>query len=275
MVKPGKLFLKSIKLKILTIQPANIRLNLQEKIILEQEERKRIEELNRLKSYFVSSVSHELRTPLTSIKMFAETLRLLKTREIRKRKEYLEIIEGETERLSRLIGNVLDFAKIERGVKEYQFSDTNIVEAVQKAVRAMKYQFSIEGAAFSAKLPATPVRLKADADAIEEVVLNLLSNALKYSVGKKKIALKLFRRDGKAVLNVSDNGIGISPEDVTRVFEPFFRARDSRSPHAGGTGLGLALVKHIVDSHQGIISVKSQVGKGSVFTVEFPLQLSQ
>lgn len=248
------------------------RLNLQERIILEQEERKKIEELNRLKSYFVSSVSHELRTPLTSIKMFAETLRLLNQRDPRKRREYLEIIEGETERLSRLIENILDFAKIERGVKEYRFSESNIVEAVRRAIRAMKYQFSAEKAKFKTRLPAKELVLRVDPDAVEEVVLNLLSNALKYSTGKKEVGLRLIRRDGRVAIEVSDNGIGISKEDVTKIFDPFYRAKGSHSIQAGGTGLGLALVKHIVDAHNGTISVESKVGKGSVFTVELPMK---
>ncbi|MBI4429759.1 MAG: GAF domain-containing protein [Ignavibacteriales bacterium] len=262
----------------IAMQAAEIldRLSLQEKIILEQEERKKIEELNKLKSYFVSSVSHELRTPLTSIKMFAETLRLLKQKDPRKRREYLEIIEGETERLSRLIENILDFAKIERGVKEYRFADNNIVETVQRSIRAMKYQFSVEGVRFSSKLPSKPVSMHVDADAVQEVVLNLLSNALKYSTGKKKkIALRLTRRNGTVAIEISDNGIGIAESDVEKIFEPFYRARGSNVPHAGGTGLGLALVKHIVDAHHGSISVESKVGKGSIFTVELPIRTNE
>ncbi|HLF20253.1 MAG TPA: ATP-binding protein [Bacteroidota bacterium] len=251
------------------------RLNLQEKIILEQEERSKIEELNRLKTYFVSGVSHELRTPLTSIKMFTETIRTLKRKDSRKRKEYLDIIEGETERLSRLIENVLDFSKIERGVKEYRFSDINVVEAVQRGVRAMKYQFAVEGARFEVDFAKKLQPMRADADAIEEVVLNLLSNALKYSTGKKKVGLRLYRRNSKIIIEVSDNGIGISPEDTANIFEPFYRARNSRTPQVGGTGLGLALVKHIVDAHHGTISLKSKIGKGSIFTVELPANFDE
>lgn len=246
------------------------RLILQERIILAQEEKKRSEELSALKSYFISSVSHELRMPLTSIRIFAETLRSRKATSPRRQREYLEIIEGESERLSRLIGNILDFAKIERGVKEYTFNQVRVGEIVRRAVNAMKYQFQKSDGSLKTQIGKDLPTVTADADALEEAVLNLLSNALKYSTLRKEVKLSVSRRDHRIVIEVSDKGIGIPDSELARIFEGFYRVHDDRSPQIGGAGLGLSLVKHIVEAHHGRITVKSKVGKGSTFTIELP-----
>ncbi len=251
------------------------RLLLQEKIILAQDERCRLEDLSNLKSYFISSVSHELRMPLTSIRMFAEMLRLQRTLSPRRRREYLEIIEGESERLSRLIGNILDFAKIERGVKEYHFMPVRAEKIVKRAVLAMRYQMLQQKARLRTNVQPRLGSMMADADALEEAVLNLLSNALKYSIQKKEIDLSVFMERKKLIILVSDKGIGISESELPNIFDRFYRVQDNRTRQVGGAGLGLAVVKHIVEGHHGTISVKSVVGEGTTFRLELPVESKQ
>jgi signal transduction histidine kinase len=248
------------------------RLTLQEKIILAQEEQKRSEELSALKSYFISSVSHELRMPLTSIRMFAETLRSGKAGSPRRQREYLEIIEGESERLSRLIGNILDFAKIERGVKEYAFTQVHLEEIMRRSANAMRYQFEKHKGRLRTRVKKGIPVVTADSDALEEAVLNLLSNALKYSTLRKEVRVSLFERHHHVVIEVADKGIGIPESELGNIFDRFYRVRDDRTRQVGGAGLGLALVKHIVDAHHGTLSVKSKVGKGSTFTIRLPFR---
>lgn len=247
------------------------RLRLQERVILEQEERRKIEELNRLKSYFVSSVSHELRMPLTSIRMFAETLAQRGAVSKKQQREYLEIIQGESERLSRLIDNVLDFSKIERGKKEYRFAPTEVQAVLRNAVNAMRYQFDKNEARLTVAIAARLPLVNADADALEEAVMNLLSNALKYSGDMKIIRLSATRSRESVVIEVRDNGVGIAASEIPNLFEKFYRVDNSQTRQVGGTGLGLSLVKHMAEAHGGSVSAKSTVGKGSTFTLRLPI----
>jgi signal transduction histidine kinase len=246
------------------------RLRLQEKLILEREGKKHAEELNALKSNFVSSVSHELRTPLTSIRMFADTLRETKEGRPRQKREYLDIIIGETDRLARLINNVLDFSKIEGGLKEFHFAEIDAHDVVAKSVNAMRYQIEMNGGTIRIKIPKTLPCLRADGDALEEVFVNLLSNALKYSGERKEISLTARKNGGYIEFSVADKGLGISETDLPHVFERFYRVRDDRSKQVGGAGIGLAVVQHIVEAHRGTITVTSKLGKGSTFVVHLP-----
>lgn len=245
------------------------RLLLQKKVILEQEERQRIEELNRLKSYFVATASHELRTPLTSICMFVETLQHGSIRSERKRREYLRIIDQETQRLSRLIDNVLDFSRVERGVKEYSMTSTDIQHIAKRAVMAMEYQFEKRGVKLHTSIPKRLPRMNADGDALEEAIINLLSNALKYAGQKKEAGLKVALHRKELIIQVSDKGKGIHQKDFPRIFNAYYRVKESNQ--IKGMGLGLSLVKHIVEAHNGTIEVQSELGKGSRFTIHLPL----
>ncbi len=247
------------------------RLKLQEEFITEREEKRRAEELNQLKSYFVSSVSHELRTPLTSIRMFADTLKDRKLSGTKTSNEYLNIIIGETDRLGRLINNILDFSKIEQGLKEFHFVQTDIRGVVRKSVAAMRYQVQLEHANLLVSMPLRLPTLKADPDALQEVIMNLLSNALKYSTKRKNLRLIVRRKAHSIELSVADKGIGIPKKDLPHIFEQFFRVKDERSRQIGGVGLGLTVVKHIVEAHRGTISVSSRLGEGTTFTVRLPL----
>ncbi len=246
------------------------RLRFQERMILEHAEKTRLQELSDVKTYFVSSVSHELRMPLTSIRMFAETLRGRKLSK-KERTEYLQIIEGESERLSRLIENILDFSKIERGVKEYAFSDVNVGEVVRRTVKALEYQFKKHKAVLRVRVQRHLPVIVADADALEESLLNLLSNALKYSVEKKDVTLDVKRSRSHVTIEVSDKGIGIPKAEVPMIFGQFYRVTHEKTRNVGGTGLGLPVVKHFVDAHNGTITVRSKPGHGSTFILRLPI----
>jgi signal transduction histidine kinase len=246
------------------------RIMLQEELIIEHLEAERLEELNQMKSQFVSNVSHELKTPLTSIKMFAEILRDKKGYESEKSQEYLEIIEGESDRLKRLIDNVLDFAKIERGIKTY---DKDIVEfnhLTHDVLKMMKYQFKMAKIDLVQNISEEESYINADRDAVEEAMLNILSNAIKYSEQNTSVTVSTAKRNSYVCFEVVDEGIGISETDLKEIFNPFFRTKNNDVIKVKGTGLGLSIVRHIINAHEGKIEVESKLGEGSSFTLLFP-----
>jgi signal transduction histidine kinase len=246
------------------------RILLQKKLVLEHASAQRHEELSKMKSYFVSSVTHELKTPLTSIRLFAEMLRERKKLSSKKYTEYLEIIEGESERLQRLIDNVLDFSKIERGIKEYRFERVDLNEIVTKVLKLFQYQFMIHSFEVRTRIGKRRAYILGDSDALIEAIMNLLSNSIKYSYDKKYVAVITARRDRYAAVSVTDKGIGIAESDLKKIFKPFYRCQDQTVLKTSGSGLGLSLVEHIVHAHKGKIEVKSAVGSGSTFTLLFP-----
>jgi signal transduction histidine kinase len=250
------------------------RLILEREIFMQQEEKRRLEELNQLKSYFVSSVSHELKTPLTSIKLFAELMINKPEIQESKKAEYLEIIQGECDRLNRLISNVLDFAKIERGTKEYKFEPINLKILLDLVLKTISYQLKIQNFKLEIECEEIDYSYYGDPDAITEVYLNLLSNAIKYSVNKKEILIKLWATVNNFCISFSDKGTGISGYDKEKIFAPFYRSKDANSSGTGGTGIGLSLVKHIITAHKGKVEVESVVGDGSTFTLYFPKGVS-
>ncbi len=247
------------------------RLRIQEKWLLEHQEARKLEELNRAQSHFVSSVTHELKTPLTSIKMFAEMLRTSNEISEEKRGEYLDIIEGEIDRLNRLINTVLDFAQIERGVKKYHPAPLELNALVREVLDTFQYQFKMLG--FTVETSLSPQRLPvhADRDALIEALSNLIANAMKYSGASRWIKISTKVQGKMAEVTVWDRGIGISADELQTIFEPFYRSADADVQRAGGAGLGLALVKHVMEAHGGTVSVESEPGKGSRFTLHLPL----
>jgi signal transduction histidine kinase len=226
-----------------------------------------------LRSEFVSSVSHELKTPLTAIRMFVETLRMGRPAEPALRDEYLDTIVNETERLTRLLNNVLDFTRIESGRKTYQFASHDLGSIVRTAARAMHYPLARQGFELQVDLDdegIPPVR--SDPDALEQAILNLLANALKYSGEARKIELRLAREGAHAVISVRDWGSGIDPVDQRRIFNKFYRVQRPENRLIPGTGLGLTLVDHTVRGHQGFVTVDSALGAGSTFRIHLPLE---
>jgi len=228
-------------------------------------------ELARLKSDFVSNVSHELRTPLSLIWLYAETLELgrIKTRE--KKEEYYRIIRKESERLTALINNILDFSRIEAGRKEYDFRETDIAELVRNTLDAYRYQIEQQGFAFEQRIDSDIPTMNVDREAIARALVNLVNNALKYSGAEKFLAVKLYRANGVLKLEVVDHGIGIARRDQSKIFEKFYRTGDPLVHNTKGSGLGLSLVRHITHAHGGEVEVESAPGKGSKFTLSLPL----
>jgi signal transduction histidine kinase len=225
-----------------------------------------------MRSAFVSSVTHELKTPLTAIRMFSETLRLDEEVDRLTRIEYLDTILHESERLSRLVDNVLDFGKIERGKKAYRFQPVRLEEVVEEAARAARYP--LEQAGFALEIDAAPdlPTVEADSDALQQAILNLLTNAMKYSGESRHIGLRLDRENGSARIRVIDKGIGIAPQEQEHIFESFYRAPTADNQHIPGTGLGLTIVAHVAKAHGGAVEVVSTPGGGASFTIRLPLE---
>jgi signal transduction histidine kinase len=225
-----------------------------------------------MRSQFVSSVTHELKTPLTAIRMFAETLGMGRGTDPKTQSEYLETIVSETERLTRLLNNVLDFSKIEQGKKIYRLEPVCLAEVVHAAARAMQYPLAQQGFHLRVEMENGIPAVRADADAIEQAILNLLTNAMKYSGDAREIELKLRRKESQAIIQVTDRGMGIPAAEQARIFEKFYRVPSGENQRVPGTGLGLTLVEHIATTHGGHVEVESEPGKGSTFSVCLPLE---
>jgi len=227
--------------------------------------------LARLKSDFVSNVSHELRTPLSLIRLYAETLEMGRLSSREKYQQYYSIIRKESERLTALINNILDFSRIEAGRKEYDFRETDIAELVRNTLESYRYQIEQHGFAFQESIADDLPSLRVDREAIARSLLNLVNNALKYSQIEKFLGVKLYRDNGSVKLEVIDHGIGIPPNEQPKIFEKFYRICDPLVHNTKGSGLGLSLVRHIVRAHGGEVSVESAPGKGSKFTIALPV----
>jgi len=224
-----------------------------------------------MRSQFVSSVSHELKTPLTSIRMFAETLQMNDATPSETRAEYLDTIVNETERLTRLLNNVLDFSRIERGQRNYHMQPTALDAVVHSALRTMQFPLTQQGFHLQVDICEGLPPVHADRDAIEQAILNLLSNAMKYSGKNRDIEVQLCSKDGSALIQVTDHGIGIPQEELKRVFQRFYRIATPENRAISGTGLGLSLVAHIAEAHGGSVEVASKPGEGSTFSLRLPL----
>jgi signal transduction histidine kinase len=226
--------------------------------------------LARLKSDFVSNVSHELRTPLSLIRLYSETLEMGRLSTPEKLQEYYQIIRKESERLTALINNILDFSRIEAGRKEYDFRETDLRELVANTLESYRYEIEQHGFTLEEKIdPVPPMRV--DREAMERSLLNLVNNALKYSQDHKYIGVNLYRENGSVKLEVIDHGIGIPSREQEKIFEKFYRVGDPLVHNTKGSGLGLSLVQHIAQAHGGEVSVDSTPGQGSKFTIKLPL----
>lgn len=225
---------------------------------------------DRMRSEFVANVSHELRTPLTSIKGFVETLLDGALEDKMLCRRFLSIIDSETDRLTRLIDDLLTLSAMETKEIRVNLQNVNLVESVKNVFNIMGPQAEDKNLRMELIYSPQTGWVKADQDLIGQVLINLIDNAIKYSSDGGKIVVRIFNEKGKTVIKVSDTGIGIAQESLPRVFERFYRVDRARSRVHGGTGLGLAIVKHIVELHGGEVFVSSEVGVGSTFTFCLP-----
>jgi signal transduction histidine kinase len=230
--------------------------------------------LAKLKSDFVSNVSHELRTPLALIRLYAETLELGRISNPGKQQEYYEIIRKESERLTALINNILDFSRIEAGKKEYSFRETDVADLVRNTLESYRFEIEQSGFQFEQKIDNNLPPLHVDREAIARSLLNLVNNAVKYSATEKYLAVHLYRQNGSVNLEVVDHGIGIPAKEQLKIFEKFYRVGDPLVHNSKGSGLGLSLVRHIVHAHGGVVAVESAPGQGSKFIISLPVQNS-
>ena len=225
----------------------------------------------KLKADFVSNVSHELRTPLALIRLYAETLELGRINTDEKKEQYYRIIRKESERLTALINNILDFSRIEAGHKEYEFRETDIAELVRNTLDSYRYQVEQQGFELEESIEPDLPQVYVDREAIARALVNLVNNALKYSNQERFLSVKLYKENGAVKLEVIDHGIGIERRDQAKIFEKFYRAGDPLVHNTKGSGLGLSLVRHISRAHGGDIEVESTPGRGSKFTLTLPV----
>ncbi len=245
------------------------RINLQKELILKQAESERLRDLNEMKSLFISAVSHELKTPLTSIKMFVQLLQE-KEMSVERKNKFLRIIEKEGDRLTRLIDNILDYSKIEKGKMDYRFEKIDLDDILMETLDIMEYHLTMYKFEVKVSYSEAGCWIYADKDAVKEALINLISNAIKYSGNNKSISIKTFLENEFVCVNIQDEGIGIPEDDIKNIFEPFIRLNNFEKKKIDGTGIGLSIVKHIMDSHNGRIEIKSEEDNGSCFTLFFP-----
>jgi len=226
--------------------------------------------LTQLKSEFVSSLSHDLRRPLTSIRMFSEMLKNGTVPGEEKKMEYYNIISAQSEQLTNLANNILDFSRIESGRKKYEFKDENITGLVAQTIDHFNSYMAHEycSVILNMEKGIPPVRI--DADSISRALLNLLTNAFDYSPADKEIRVSVFKKGDKAFIEVADKGIGISKKDQKNIFRKFYRVAQ-KDISVEGSGLGLALVKYAAEAHGGKVTVESKEGVGSKFSIVLPI----
>lgn len=224
------------------------------------------------KADFVSNVSHEIRTPLALINMFAETLLLGRVKEESKKKEYYGIITKEVARLTNMINRILSFSKIEANKRVYQKTPLDLNNVARDVLNTYSYHLENNGFDYESKLSGNGLVINADQEAVIEVLVNLLDNAMKYSQDTKLIEIATGEKAGKAYISIKDHGLGIPKNQLNKLFEKFYRVPTGDVHDTKGSGLGLTIVKHIVDAHEGSIEVSSEVGKGSTFKLYFPLE---
>ncbi len=220
-----------------------------------------------MQSEFVSHVTHELKTPLTSINMFAETIFFDRAKTPELRKKYSNIIMKESEVLKRKIDNILEYSARKSEKSKYRIRETNLTELVDEVMEEMKYWLDINN--FEVTRETEPeVIANVDAEALKQALSNLVGNAIKYSSDRKHLFVRLYRKDGKIMVEVEDTGIGIPKDQTDLIFEKFYRVKSRENESATGTGLGLSVTRDIVNAHGGKIFVESEINKGSKFTIQ-------
>jgi signal transduction histidine kinase len=227
-------------------------------------------EMAQLKADFVANVSHDLKTPLSVIRMFGETLEMGRVADAERRQEYYRVITRESERLSRLIDNVLDFSRIEGGRRTYDPVPVAVEPLIRDTLESFGYPLAQQGFKVETRVAPDLPEVSMDADAVGQALGNLIDNAIKYSGDRRAITVDAALVDGELAISVADEGIGIPPEEQGRIFEKFYRVGQSETQGRRGSGVGLALVEHVAQAHGGRVTVESRPGVGSRFTLWLP-----
>lgn len=230
--------------------------------------------LAQAKSNFVANVSHELKTPLSLLSLFSEILELGRVKNDEKKTEYYRIIRHESLRLNKMIDNILDFSKIEAGRKTYNFAHSDMAEVIENVLSSYRYQITNSGFDVQTNMQPDLPRVLIDRDAMTQAISNLLDNAIKYSRDVKELSIATEKRGSNISIEIADRGIGIPRAEQAKVFEKFYRVGNGLVHDVKGSGLGLSLVKHIIEAQRGTISLESDVGKGTRFTILLPLSKS-
>jgi signal transduction histidine kinase len=226
--------------------------------------------LARLKNDLAATVSHELKTPLSSMRVLVDTLLQSERLDEATAREYLELIAGENERLSRLIQNFLTYSRMDRRKHAFQLRPASPRQIIDSAVKAMSARFEVPGCRFEVQVDSDLPEIMADSDALTTALANLLDNAYKYSEEIKHIVLRARAVDGQVSFSVQDNGFGIAPRETKKIFWHFYQVDQRLSRACGGCGLGLGIVQFIVEAHDGVVTVESQPGRGSTFSITLP-----
>jgi signal transduction histidine kinase len=231
---------------------------------------RRESEIARLKSDFVANVSHDLKTPLALIRMFAETLEMNRVPDEGRRREYYGVLTRESERLSRLIDNVLDFSRIESGRQRYEIVPGPVEPVVLEVIESFRHPLHQQGFAVEVAVEPDLPDVPLDPDAMKQALANLVDNAMKYSADRRRLRVAARREGAGVAVEVADEGVGIPLAERERIFEKFYRVGRSETQGRRGSGVGLALVKHIVEAHRGRVTVDGRPGEGSRFTIHLP-----
>lgn len=228
-------------------------------------------ELARMKSDFVSTVSHEFKSPLTSIRQLAEMLQAGRVPSEERRNEYYAILVEQSSRLSTLIANILDLARMEEGKKEFRFEEVEVGSLLEEVLSGARHRVVHAGFEIQAIVDDNLPKVRADKEAISRALSNLLDNAVKYSGEGRAVNVRAFVCEGWLSIAVEDFGVGIPTEELDRVFDRFYRGGDALTRSVKGSGLGLTLVKQVVEAHGGEVQAESAPGRGSTFTIRLPI----
>ncbi len=227
--------------------------------------------LNKLKSEFISNVSHELKSPLTSIRMMTELLHHNRVRTEERKSVYYAAMLQESERLSHLIDNILDFSRMDEDRKKYDFTPLDLNELLATFLESTRERLTGTGFSIRYDCPDQVPQIRADKDAILQIIYNLVDNAIKFSGKSRQTDISLFAGENELQLSVKDYGIGISGKDQEKIFDRFYRADEPRQMGIKGSGIGLTIVKRIIEAHQGYLTLESRPGEGSTFCVHLPI----